>query len=122
MTETPALERRDFSEGENVCMAIVGPHGAVHYWHRIAGFSFSREGEKYGGVEIHYRNKVDYIGDIPSHEHCKFIDAPCWHDGSSLYADEVFTPFWESCNRRCDMESFWKRLEEEYLSRFEVMG
>lgn len=45
------------------------------------------------GLESHYRNPPEYMKyDAPSHEHCWLLKCPCWHDGTSLYAQEHFLP------------------------------
>ena len=28
----------------------------------------------------------------PSHDECHILKSPCWHDGTSLYAEEHYVP------------------------------
>ncbi|KKM93449.1 hypothetical protein LCGC14_1208210, partial [marine sediment metagenome] len=41
---------------------------------------------------------------------------PCWHDGTSLYASEVFVPLWKANPH--DHKGMFQRLEREYALRF----
>lgn len=112
---TITLERRDETNEKRTLLAVVGPLGAIHYWHQQSADKSPWMGrDKFGGVESHSR---DGHG-VPDQENCWLLEGPCWHDGSSLYADEVFIPLWERCTELDDMEPFWKRLENEYHSRF----
>lgn len=82
-----ALERKYFppiNGREEWC--VTGSLGSLSFW-------VSRNnGIVYGGVESHYKNKPDYLGDGSFHEHCPFNDGPCWHDGTSLWASEYWIP------------------------------
>ena len=71
---------------------IEGPHGAVD-------FHFDGDEEriaKYGptaGLECHWRQPPAHMADrAPSHRWCHILEAPCWHDGTSLYAKETLYP------------------------------
>jgi hypothetical protein len=71
---------------------IHGPHGSVHFH-----FTHNPAHEaKYGpsaGLEIHYRTPPAYMKDrAPHHPQCQVLHAPCWHDGTSLYATENLYP------------------------------
>jgi len=69
--------------------AVVGDLGGVHFWYSES----KHDGQKYGGVEWHWRERTeDYHTETPSHDDCWVIGGPCWHDGTSLYADEVYIP------------------------------
>lgn len=52
------------------------------------------------GLEIHYGQPPDYMADeAPHHEECWLLHGPCWHDGTSLYAQEEFVPiFLNGCD------------------------
>lgn len=56
------------------------------------------DGRRYsGGIELHYRTPPDYMRDqAPASKACWLIGGPCWHDGSSLQADERWIPLWQS--------------------------
>lgn len=101
---------------------VVGRWGAVHL-HIDDHGEEKREsmGQRYfGGLEVHYRQPPDYMADQPpSHERCWAFDhgSPCWHDGTSLYVEEVLLPLWES--RQNDHEFMFERLKDELHSRLE---
>lgn len=119
MSEHEVLERRDISTDKRVILAVVGKHGAVHHWHEQASdWSQQHFGEKYfGGLEVHHRHRPDWGSEEPCRTDCWILNGPCWHAGSSLYADEVTIPCWERCQAMGDMEPFWRRLEIEYHDR-----
>ena len=90
----------------------------VEEWHRILEMgdeikTYMKEhaSEPSGGLEAHYRIPPHYMEDqAPSHARCHAIDAPCWHDGTSLYASEVLIPQWRM--RSSEMEVFEFLLSE----------
>ena len=43
------------------------------------------------GLEIHSRTPL-HEDRAPSHDHCWLLQCPCWHDGTSLYAQEHYLP------------------------------
>ena len=88
--------------------AVIGPLGAVHFW------KFNNY-PQLGGVEEHRKAPADYQnGQPPSHEDCFLLGCPCWHDGSSLYADTFF-PILELQGE----EAVYIQLGIEYRNRFE---
>lgn len=94
--------------------AIVGEYGAIEFW--IMGSTVTDfDGTGYrGGVEQHNRQPFAYSANSPDHEHCPVINGPCYHDGSSLYASEVFIPGW----LREGDDFVWRKLEQEYEERY----
>lgn len=91
--------------------SVVGEAGGLHLWITVGGT------RPYGGVEIHYRTPPDYMSDKePSQEHCWLLDGPCWHDGSSLYAEEVWIPRWLA--NPDDHDWMLAFLSVEYRKRF----
>lgn len=102
---------------------MVGDQGAIHFHFVIYKNKEANEiikdcdMEYAPGLEIHYRNCPDYMNPKePSQEHCWLLDAPCWHDGSSLYACEFVMP---NLIRR-GVDWLWEFLEERYKEEFEV--
>ena len=70
--------------------------GGVHVWIEQSTLP---DGEYlcFGGFEVHYRQPPDYMkADKPSQDHCWLLDSPCWHDGSSLAAEEKWIPMWRA--------------------------
>lgn len=99
---------------------VLGEKGALH----LHITEYDEEFEKnhgmrqQGGVENHYRTPPDYMkGDAPSHNHCWILEAPCWHDGTSSWAEEYWIPFWLS--HKNDHRAIFDLLERHYKERFE---
>ena len=71
--------------------SVIGARGAVQLHITVV--------DKYGpsgGIEIHYLQPPEYMkNDAPSHDICWLLKCPCWHDGSSLQAEEVWIPRWQ---------------------------
>lgn len=93
---------------------VIGAKGAVHYhvsrWKGSDGIiSYS------SGLEYHYRSPPDYMQDKPpSHDECHLLKSPCWHDGTSLYASEVYEPLF----RMSQHESIFWQLERDAENAF----
>lgn len=76
---------------------VISRHGAVHFRVTDLGEEWAKtHGDRYsGGLEFHYRSPPEYLKDnAPSQDKCWILKAPCWHDGTSLYASESLVPFW----------------------------
>lgn len=75
---------------------VVGAHAGLHLWIRDCKRYAKSEDMRYsGGLEIHYRYPPEYMeNQPPSHDECFLLKAPCWHDGSSLQASEIWIPRW----------------------------
>ena len=72
--------------------SVKSPKGACHIWAVENPPNMPFYGELYyGGIEIH--SPTPMYGDAPPHhEKCWLLDAPCWHDGSSLQFSEQIEP------------------------------
>lgn len=71
--------------------SLANEDGGIHISANIIDWQGSREW--IGGCETHYAKCPDYMNpDVPTHEHCWLLGAPCWHDGSSLYFSENVAP------------------------------
>ena len=96
---------------------VVGPVGAVHFH-----ASINPEG-RYGpscGLEFHHSARANrYPDEAPHHLDCPVLGEPCWHDGTSLYAQESLWPLIEAYLRTGDHETVFRILEGEYVRRFE---
>lgn len=93
---------------ERTDWAIIGPRGAVHFW------KFNTTSHDCGGVEEHRKEPNDYqVGEPPSQDNCFLLGCPCWHDGSSLYADKFFPILRDEGD-----EGIFTKLEREYFGRF----
>ena len=105
----PAIERHTW--------VVVGIQGAVHLWIEK---SVSRGLPKwFGGLEVHYAEKPSHCNDdLPDHEYCRLLCGPCWHDGSSLVAEEHWIPFWQDSPD--DNERMFAQLRREADEIFET--
>lgn len=95
----------------------IGRRGAVHFHVLDMGERYEKEhGVRYSaGLEIYYRDPPHDTEDAPSHEKCWLIGAPCWHDGTNLYAHERIVPFWLADPN--NHERMFRFLENEYAER-----
>ena len=70
---------------------IVGCDGAAHL--SIVPYELSGTTEYSAGLEMHYRRPAPYMKNRPpNHARCFLLEGPCWHVGTSLYAQEHFVP------------------------------
>ena len=85
----------EYTNAKRHVWSVVGRHLAIHLHisEPLPGMDY----EPSGGIEIHYRQPPHYMeDDPPSHENCMFLGGPCWHDGSSHAASEVWIPRWQA--------------------------
>lgn len=83
---------------------LIGQHGAVHL--HISEFNKDIQnitGSYGGGIEFHYRTPHIGCNEPPSHDECWLLKAPCWHDGSNLWASEYWIPLWENSRGNHDL-------------------
>lgn len=100
---------------------VRSPQGATHFHfdalaqpseYRIA---YGEDCWGYAGVETHWASPPDYMkDDKPSHEHCDILGAPCWHDGTSLWASE----HWMPGVRQFGSDWIWTELERAHRRTF----
>lgn len=102
-----------------VHFGVVGEKGGVEF---VLAVSIKDPLPEYSdrltgwGLEIHSRTPFDCSdNDAPDHADCRFIDGPCWHDGTSLWASEYWLPGFQEGGT----DWLWPRLEREYAERFE---
>lgn len=112
------IERRMFARPRHGDMefhiCVIGPGGAIEFHFRTVE---DRKYDHYGtfplssmGVEMHKRVPVAES----NYEHCALIDAPCYHDGTSLWASEVVMPAFMIGGS----EAVYPILERCYFERF----
>lgn len=96
---------------------VIGPRGALNF-HISDLENLNIECDRWsGGLEAHFRTPPDYMQEkAPSHDQCAILQAPCWHDGTSLYASEVLIPFWLQAPD--DHVRMFELLGNEYWKRF----
>lgn len=70
---------------------VIGQYGAVHF-HCYPYRNADGDEQWAAGLEFHWRSPPEYLAGPPSYDRCWVLDAPCWHDGTSLYAQETLLP------------------------------
>ncbi len=100
---------------------LVGPLGAVDF--HCANLRWLDEMRanldcmdmpRSAGVEYHHRAKPTWMqarAGYPS-QHCWILGGECWHDGTSLWAMEVWLPILE----RDGEDAIWTQLEQTYAA------
>lgn len=93
------------------CWEVVGAKGAIHFH---ATF-FSNYGVSCG-LEIHSL----IAKGAPDHIDCPLTGGRCWHDGTSLYAQEHLWPVIELYLCKGEHDKIFLMLEREANERFEA--
>jgi len=100
---------------------VIHGQGAIHLHINDMGQEYA---DKYridrysGGLEIHYRKPPLYMkNDAPSQDECWILKCPCWHNGSSLEASEIWIPQW--LNDQHDHDRMLASLEQYATDQFE---
>lgn len=92
---------------------IVGERGAIHF-HVTEHEDHKFTGQYSAGLECHYRFCPSWKkGHAPDHDDCPLLHGICWHDGTSLYAQETLLHFFDGK----DHVSMFARLLQE-MERF----
>lgn len=109
-----ALQRYHDLRGDWTAYGVVGSEGGVQVWWQPVPHVAALDGrDVFGGVEYHYRTPPSYrIGSEPDNTECFLLQAPCWHDGSSLQ----FTERYESL--RHNPKAIYRALESDYRRAF----
>lgn len=89
---------------------FVGPDGGMHF------HASEYDGQWSCGLEIHYANKRG--DDAPSQIRCWLLHARCWHDGTSLYAEESLWPLIQPYLKDGEHDKIFRILEREANDRF----
>lgn len=95
---------------------IIGRHGGMNFHVDDFGESNKHFPQRYSaGLEIHYREPPAYMDDQPpSHDMCWLLRCPCWHDGTTAYAEEALLPLFDGVNH----ERLFAKLALESDERF----
>ena len=103
-------------------MQVSGPDGGCEFWFNCRNEEQRRYGEgaiTLGGFECHWKehSRPDYYKDREAHyTDCTITGGACWHDGTSLWANEHWLPGMTSGGE----EWVWRELEAEYLRQIAV--
>lgn len=102
----------------NWSYVVEGKDGAIEF--RVTKSNRQQDGipTHWGGVELHYASPPSYSGHRPpDHGRCRAIsERACWHDGSSLIAEELWIPRWKDDPNNHEMT--FHLLVAEYRKRF----
>lgn len=69
---------------------LVGAKGGLHL-HVTGPHNYDGADHWSAGLEAHSRTPLHEV-EAPSHDECWLLKCPCWHDGTSLYAQEAYLP------------------------------
>jgi len=94
---------------------VVGQDGGVDFHVSEAPAGYEAVCPRTARLEIHRRAPADYQrGREADFATCWLLEAPCWCDGTTLYATEHLLPLFD-----LGLDAaFWLVLEVEYLNRF----
>lgn len=95
---------------------LRGPRGGIHFHVSIM------DDEKYDpscGLEFHHSFDPSGGQKAPHHINCQVTGGQCWHDGTSLYAEEKIWPVVKEYLRDGDHKTIFNMLEREYDHHFE---
>jgi hypothetical protein len=70
---------------------LIGQYGGVHL-HVSGPHKYDGSEHWSAGLEMHSRTPIGGEDSPPSHDHCWLLKCPCWHDGTSSYAQEHVLP------------------------------
>lgn len=88
---------------------VTGERGAVEFQYCII-----KDFGHTAGLEVHWVKPPSFMdASKPSHENCPWLGKPCWHDGTSTYAQEHYVPLIE-----LGETAIFNELRREYKSRF----
>jgi hypothetical protein len=72
----------------------------------------STAGERSAGLETHSRYS---LGSAPDHDRCHVLGgAPCWHDGTSLYAQEHWLPMFGNISDEQMLHHLCKEADRQF--------
>ena len=105
-------EMRDRFGGWSHAWYIMTAYGTVEL--RITEYKAESKISTTAGLEFHYR-KSNHEDRAPDHDKCHALGGqPCWHTGTTLYAEENYLPLWP-CEPKMMFQMLMgevKRLEE----------
>ena len=82
---------------------IVGAKGGVNF-HVTGPHRYDNTDHWSAGLEYHSATPRD--DEPPDHGRCWLTHRPCWHDGTSLYAQERYLPMWH----RGDVDGIFRSM------------
>jgi len=96
---------------------LRGPKGGISFHASIM------DDPKYGGascgLEFHYSFDPRGGEEAPHHINCPVTGGQCWHEGTSLYAEESVWPMVKEYLRCGEHEQIFSLLEHEYNKHFQ---
>lgn len=94
--------------------------GAVHFHVSF----YNADAEPGCGLEFHHGDALaakHWPGEAPHHMDCPLTGGRCWHDGTSLYAQETIWPSVKSSLSVGDHDAVFRLLELECNRRFDKL-
>lgn len=102
-----------YSDGR-VEWAVTGIYGTLSF--HVTTYLLGEEVRRWGGVEAHYNetSRPSYMANKPpDYTDCHMNGGRCWHEGTSLWADEYWIP---KVLHRGD-EAIFEELEKHYENK-----
>ena len=98
-----------------IVFAVIGDGVAIHF--RVEP-NWQKPNESWGEIEWH---NTPAKGEKADNQSCWLLSGPCCHDGTSLYASEVYIPLFHQICEHGDgsYEEIWLRLEHDLKKRSE---
>lgn len=93
---------------------LIGAHGGMNL-HVDGPHRYDGSTHWSAGFEIHSRTPMN--GDMPpSHDQCWLLHCPCWHDGTSMYAQEHYLPMVLAGHHEAVLRSMIRDADERWLA------
>ena len=105
-------------ETENHAWSLICPEGGIQLNVHIMD---DKKYDTSAGLEYHFSFNPYKERQAPSHSPCGLLGAPCWHDGTSLYAIESVWPSVKGYFDDGNHEAIFRELEYEYEARLTQM-
>ncbi len=104
--------------GMDLFFYLSGKHGTIQFlintnW-RLPHLSRTTHDILPEPVDLGYHSKHPiYEGQAPTFDYCEITGGPCYYDGSTLAAEDLFQEFLEGGN-----DAVWQELERQYRRVF----
>jgi hypothetical protein len=95
---------------------LIGARGGLHF-HVSGPHAYDGHDHYSAGLEIHSRTPLYDSDEAPAQNHCWLLECPCWHDGTTLYAEEHFLPV----HMAGDYAAVFKMLAVDADDRFKIV-
>lgn len=92
---------------------LVGAKGGLHF-HVTGPHNYDGHDHWSCGLEMHSRTPL-YSDCAPHHDNCFLLKAPCWHDGTTLHAEEVYLPMFRAGDHGAIFRQLVRRADDQWV-------